>query len=92
VSPYLHDRVRARNSADHAFADEVSQHLAALPNARSHVRYSRPAPSDSPGRDYGAEGHVALEVLQDLGVPLAAAYYVCGPTARMRELSAGLLT
>ena len=82
----------ARNSADHAFGGEVNRHLAALPNARSHVRYSRPAPSDSPGRDYDAEGRVTLEVLQALAVPLAAAYYLCGPTAWMRELSAGLMT
>jgi ferredoxin len=31
-------------------------------------------------------------VLLDLGVPLVADYYLCGPTAWMRDLSAGLLT
>jgi ferredoxin-NADP reductase/MOSC domain-containing protein YiiM len=82
----------ARNRAEHAFADEARRSLAVLPGARSHIRYSRPAASDVPGRDYDAEGHVTPEVLQDLDVPLAGDYYLCGPTAWMRDLSAGLLT
>ena len=31
-------------------------------------------------------------MLHDVGIPRLAAYYLCGPTAWMRELSAGLLT
>ena len=46
----------ARNRAEHAFADEVRRHLAALPGARSHIRFSRPAATDVPGRDYDARG------------------------------------
>jgi ferredoxin-NADP reductase/MOSC domain-containing protein YiiM len=82
----------ARNRAEHAFADEARRHLAALPAARSHVRYSRPARSDVRGRDYDAEGRVTLDVLHDLGVPIAAEYYLCGPRSWMRDLAAGLLT
>jgi ferredoxin-NADP reductase/MOSC domain-containing protein YiiM len=80
----------ARNHAEHAFAEEARRHLAALPGARAHVRYSRPAASDELGRDYDAEGHVTLEALQELGVPPDAGYYLCGPTRWMRELSAAL--
>jgi ferredoxin-NADP reductase len=80
----------ARNRTEHAFADEARRHLAALPKARAHIRYSRPDGSDALGRDYDAEGHVTLEVLQALQVPRDADYYLCGPTAWMRELSAGL--
>ena len=82
----------ARNGAEHAFAAEARRLLAALPGARSHIRYSRPDPADEPGRDYDAEGHVTLDALQALGVPRDAQMYLCGPTAWMRELSAGLLT
>jgi ferredoxin-NADP reductase len=82
----------ARNRAEHAFAAEARAHLAALPGARSHIRYSRPDASDQPGRDYDAEGRVTLEGLQGIGVPPSADYYLCGPTAWMRELAAGLLT
>jgi ferredoxin-NADP reductase len=78
----------ARNRAEHAFAGTVRRRLAALPHARSHVRYSRPQPSD---RDYDAEGRVTLEALEDLGVPTAADYYLCGPLPWMRGLAAGLL-
>ena len=82
----------ARNGAQHAFADEVRGHVAALPRARAHVRYSRPAPSDVPGRDYDAEGRVTLAVLRDLGVPRAARFFLCGPPAWMRDLAGDLLT
>jgi ferredoxin-NADP reductase/MOSC domain-containing protein YiiM len=82
----------ARSRAEHAFAEEARRHLAALPRARAHIRYSRPDETDELGRDYDAEGHVTLEVLQELQVPRDADYYLCGPTAWMRELSAGLLS
>lgn len=82
----------ARNRAEHAFAEEARQHVAGLPGGRSHTRYSRPAASDLLGSDYDAEGHVTLEVLQELGVPLDAQCYLCGPMAWMRELAGGLLT
>jgi|SRR5215211_2053702 len=81
----------ARNGTQHAFADEARRHLAALPRARSHIRYSRPVASDEPGRDYDAEGRVTLEVLQELGVARGADYYVCGPMPWMRDLSTGLM-
>ena len=82
----------ARSRADHAFADEVRRHVAALPRARSHIRYSRPVPSDRLGRDYDAAGRVTRDVLQDLGVPRDARFYLCGPPAWMRDLARGLLT
>ena len=82
----------ARNRADHAFAEEARRYLAALPNARAHTRYSRPHESDELGLDYDAEGRVTLAVLHELQIPRDAEYYLCGPTAWMRELSAGLLS
>jgi ferredoxin-NADP reductase len=82
----------ARSGAEHAFADEVRRHVAALPCGRSHIRYSRPAPSDVLGRDYDAEGHVTLEVLHDVGVPREARFYLCGPPAWMCDLAGRLLT
>jgi ferredoxin-NADP reductase/MOSC domain-containing protein YiiM len=81
----------ARSGAEHAFAHEARRHLAALPGARSHVRYSRPRATDVAGRDYDAPGHVGVDVLAEQAVPRAADFFVCGPRAWMRELSAGLL-
>ena len=40
----------ARNSAEHAFADEVRGLLARLPNARAEICYSAPLPADRLGQ------------------------------------------
>ncbi len=78
----------ARNGAEHTFAAEAAAHLARLPNARSHVCYSRPDPGDH-GHD-GA-GRVTTDALLELGVPLDGDLYLCGPAAWMRELSTDVL-
>jgi ferredoxin len=81
----------ARNRAEHPFAEEARRLVAALPGARSHVRYSRPGPADLPGRDYDGVGRVTLDALEELGVPHEAHWYMCGPREWMLELSSGLL-
>jgi MOSC domain-containing protein YiiM/ferredoxin-NADP reductase len=48
----------ARNGLDHPFAREVRDLLAKLPQARSHVRYSRPEATDRPGVDFDAAGRL----------------------------------
>ncbi len=80
----------ARSGAEHAFAAEVRRLLAALPGARSHIRYSAPDPADRPGVDFDAAGRVSVAVLQQLSVPREADFYLCGPAAFMSELAAGL--
>jgi ferredoxin-NADP reductase/MOSC domain-containing protein YiiM len=81
----------ARNGAGHAFASEASELLSRLPAARSHVRYSRPQPADRIGVDYDAAGRIDLDALLALGVPREAAFYLCGPSAFLRELTSALL-
>ena len=49
----------ARNSAEHAFAEEVRSLLATMPTARSRVWYSRPGPDDRLGTDYDEFGHIS---------------------------------
>ena len=56
----------------------------------SHVRYSSPDPEDRPGVDFDAPGRLDMRVLQELGVPRNGDFYVCGPTAFMSDLTAGL--
>src|SRR6202040_2962430 len=46
----------ARNRLDHPFAREVRDLLVNLPQARSHVRYSRPEATDRLGVDFDAAG------------------------------------
>ena len=81
----------ARSRAEHAFADEVRRHIAALPSARSHIRYSRPAPADVLGRDYDAVGRLTIEVLHDMSAPRDAHYFLNGPPPWMHDLAGRLL-
>jgi ferredoxin-NADP reductase/MOSC domain-containing protein YiiM len=82
----------ARNRAEHPFAALVDELLSRLPNGRRHVRYSRPGPGDRIGPDYDAPGRLTAEVARELGVPLDADHYLCGPAAFLEELPAGLVT
>jgi ferredoxin-NADP reductase/MOSC domain-containing protein YiiM/ferredoxin len=80
----------ARNSEDHPFAKESRNLVKALPRGKSYISYSRPGPQDRPGVDFDAPGHIAIDALEKLGVPRDGDFYLCGPAAFMRDLSAGL--
>jgi ferredoxin-NADP reductase/MOSC domain-containing protein YiiM/ferredoxin len=80
----------ARSSREHPFAAEARTLLGSLPNARSHVYYSRPGRSDVVGRDYDSAGHLTSSGLAVLNLPLDAEAYLCGPTGFMADISAGL--
>ncbi len=81
----------ARDGSEHAFADEARAHLAGLSNAHSHVRYSRPAHGDLPGRDFDAAGRLSAADVLALGVPRDAEFRLCGPATFVAEISAGLI-
>jgi ferredoxin-NADP reductase/MOSC domain-containing protein YiiM len=80
----------ARNRADHALAAEAQGLLKLLPNGHSHIRYSAPAPTDRLAADYDAVGRLDGRVLQELGAPREADFYLCGPAAFMSGLTADL--
>jgi ferredoxin-NADP reductase/MOSC domain-containing protein YiiM len=80
----------ARDAAEHPFAREVRALAAALPRVRSFVAYSRPAPGDRLAVDYDAPGRLSLEMLQRLGVPREADFYLCGPPAFLRGFNRDL--
>ena len=80
----------ARNRLDHTFAREAHDLLAKLPQARSHVAYSRPDTTDRLGVDFDAAGRLSVTVLEELGVPREADFYLCGPAAFLEDFTAGL--
>src|SRR5262249_35058354 len=79
----------ARDGHEHPFAGETRTLLKALAHSHSHICYSSPSPDDRAGLDFDARGHLDLRVLQALQVPRNADFYLCGPSAFMRELTAG---
>jgi ferredoxin-NADP reductase/MOSC domain-containing protein YiiM len=80
----------ARDGGEHPFAEEVRARLKALPNSHCHIRYSAPGPQDRPTIDFDAPGRVSAPVLQELGVPRDADFYLCGPPDFMTDLTASL--
>ncbi|TPG28131.1 MOSC domain-containing protein [Mycolicibacterium hodleri] len=82
----------ARDGDEHPFAQEAGDLLNRLPGSHSHVFYSRPRPVDRRGIDFTEQGRLSPEALRGLGLPRDADAYLCGPTAFMSELGAGLVT
>ena len=82
----------ARNREDHPFFEEARGLLQRLQHGRSHIRYSRPRPTDRMGSDFDAQGHLDVAVIQQLKVPCEADFYLCGPSTFLRDLAAGLST
>jgi ferredoxin-NADP reductase/MOSC domain-containing protein YiiM/ferredoxin len=80
----------ARNAAEHPFAHEARDLAAALPLVRSFVAYSRPSSGDRLSEQYDAPGRLSLAVLQQLGVPRQADFYLCGPAAFLRSFTQDL--
>jgi ferredoxin-NADP reductase len=80
----------ARNRSEHAFAEETKALLDDLAHVHRHIWYSRPSPTDRAGTDYDAVGRITPEALEAAGVPIDGVYYLCGPTAFMDALRAGL--
>ena len=81
----------ARDGREHAFAAEAQRLLAALPDAHRIISYSRPGPGEAPGVAFDEVGRVSIETITTAGVPVDADYYLCGPDAFMRSLSAALV-
>lgn len=81
----------ARNGDEHPFAQETRDLLDAVHDGHRYIVYSRPLVNDRPGIDFDREGHLSIDVVQQLGVPHDADFYLCGPRGFMRDLSAGLV-
>src|SRR5260370_8304795 len=81
----------ARNGEDHPLPQESRNLVKALPRGKSFIAYSRPGSRDRPGVDFDASGRITVEVLEKLGVPCDADFYLCGPAGFLRDLRDGLV-
>lgn len=80
----------ARNREEHPFREESRALLQELKYSRSYIQYSRPGPADQRGVDFDAAGHLSVSAFDKIGVPQEGQFYLCGPQAFLRELTAGL--
>jgi ferredoxin-NADP reductase len=80
----------ARNSTEHVFAAEARTLIDQLSNARVHVCYSAPLPTDILGAHYTHRGRVDAGFVRSLLIPRDAHAYVCGPAAFMDDVQAAL--
>jgi ferredoxin-NADP reductase/MOSC domain-containing protein YiiM/ferredoxin len=81
-----------RNGREHPFAGEARQLLETLPNHHSYICYSSPDPEDRPNANFNAAGHLDVQALQTLDCPRNGDFYICGPSAFMSDITAGLAT
>jgi ferredoxin-NADP reductase/MOSC domain-containing protein YiiM len=82
----------ARNREEHPFRNESRALVQELKFGHSYIQYSRPGPADQRGVDFDAVGHLAVSAFDKIGVPHEGQFYLCGPPAFLRELTAGLAT
>src|SRR6185369_14040149 len=80
----------ARDRSNHSFAREVSDLLRKLPQARSHVRYSRPEATDRLGVDYDSAGRLTVTALEELDVSRESDFYLCGTAGFLEDFTTGL--
>ena len=82
--------IHTTHDADsHAFSAEAAELLHQLPSAHSLVYYTTPAEPLGPDSAVRA-GRLTGEVIADLGLPVDATAYVCGPEAFMDDVVAAL--
>jgi ferredoxin len=82
----------SRNAKEHVFAEEARQLLADISGSHSAIAYSRPDPTDQPGRDFDIRGHWSIESLKAIAIPLGADIYMCGPSAFLRDMKGALIS
>jgi ferredoxin-NADP reductase/MOSC domain-containing protein YiiM len=82
----------ARDKAHHSFAGPARSLVTALKRGHLCIIYSRPGVDDEPGVDYDLKGHLTLPLLQQIGVPQNADFYLCGPPRFLSDLETTLNT
>jgi ferredoxin-NADP reductase/DMSO/TMAO reductase YedYZ heme-binding membrane subunit len=74
----------ARDRREHAFADHVRSLASLNENIKVHIAYSQPTEQDLLHCD--SRGRIGIETVQTLVPNPYADFYLCGPTAFMKEI------
>jgi ferredoxin-NADP reductase/MOSC domain-containing protein YiiM len=82
----------ARNAAEHVFAQEARELLAAIPGSHAAIAYSEPGAAELPGEGFDLRGRWSLASLEKLGLPVEADFYMCGPSAFLRDMNRALIS
>lgn len=80
----------ARDGSRHPFADEARGAVGTLKMGHAYVVYSQPRAGDRPGQQYDSKGRLDLPLLQRLGIPREADFYLCGPAGFLDTLTEAL--
>jgi ferredoxin-NADP reductase/ferredoxin len=75
-----------QNKAHHSFKQELAKVLQSLQFVHKLVVYSRPDAGDQPGIDYDRVGHLDLDLLKELQLPMNAWYFLCGPNRYLTDM------
>jgi ferredoxin-NADP reductase/MOSC domain-containing protein YiiM/ferredoxin len=81
----------ARSGQEHPFAKEARELLQSIGRHRSFIVYSQPGASDEQGSAFDARGHLGAATLKGLNIPQQADFYLCGPDAFLKDLTAALV-
>ncbi|AUT62626.1 MOSC and FAD-binding oxidoreductase domain-containing protein [Paraburkholderia terrae] len=76
----------ARDGKHHPFGVESRRLLSVLEHGRGYVCYSAPAASDRIGDDFDDTGRVSQVALEQIGLPVDADVYLCGPASFMHDM------
>jgi ferredoxin-NADP reductase len=82
----------ARNATEQVLAQEARQLLAAIPGSHSAIAYSKPDPTDQPGKDFDIQGYWNRASLEKLAIPIGADFYVCGPSGFLKDMNRDLIS
>src|SRR5262245_18047689 len=80
----------ARDQRHHPFAGEVRRLMSDLTHGRSYVCYSRPGLHDAIPANFAAVGHLSRTVIDEVGIPRDADFYLCGPARFMADMREAL--
>ncbi|PWV51676.1 MOSC and FAD-binding oxidoreductase domain-containing protein [Chitinophaga sp. S165] len=79
-----------KNSAYEAFREEIKTLETQLSAFHRVIIYSSPNDTDHAGVDYDIKGHLNLQQLQAMQLPVESECYLCGPPAYLHNITAAL--